>query len=72
MSEWLNSVFSGEVRLERVNPVGIVLMAAAVVLNIAAGALSKRCREEERQRVHDRIKVASLLLVCIGAAIAIF
>ena len=72
MSEWLNRAFSGGVSLARVNPFGIVLMVMAVAISFAADPVSRRCCEERRQSMVNRMKVASLLLVCIGAAVAMF
>lgn len=70
MSEWLQAAFSGGVLLSRVNPAGLVLMTIAITVNIAARPVSKRCCEERRQSVFNRMKVAALLLVCIGASAA--
>ena len=70
MSEWLNSAFSGGVSLSRVNPIGIVLMAIAVIVNFAAKPVSKRCCEEKQQSVYILMKVAALLFICIGAGAA--
>ena len=71
MSEWLNRAFSGGVSPARANPFGIALMVIAVIVSFAAGSVSKRCCEMKRQSVYVCMKVAALLLVCIGAGIAI-
>lgn len=72
MSEWLDQAFSGGVSLARVNPIGIVLMVIAVMVSFAARPVSKSSCEEKGQSVYNRMKVASLLLACIGAGVAMF
>ena len=71
MSEWLNHAFSGGVTLARINPAGIVLMAAAVVLNVAARPISQRWPEKRRPQMFSFLKVAALVACCAGAALAI-
>ena len=71
MSEWLNQAFSGGVSLARINPVGIALMAAAVVLNVAARPISKRWPVNRQMHLLSILKIAALLVCCVGAAVAI-
>ena len=71
MTEGLASVFSGGVSLERVDPLGLGLMALAVALLIAARPLSKRCPEARHQRVETCIRLAALFVCCAGALVAI-
>lgn len=70
MSEWLNAAFSGGVSLTRVNPVGIGLLALAVVLLICAKPVSARFPEEERTKVCNLVKLSGLLICASGAAIS--
>lgn len=71
MSNGLANVFSGGVSLERVNPLGLGLMALAVALLIAARPISKRWPESRRQGAETCVRLAALLVCCAGALIAI-
>ena len=71
MSEGLNRIFSGSVSMARVNPVGIAMMIAAVVLTAVAGLVSRRQPEEKQLRVKNTMRLAASLICCAGAMIAI-
>ncbi len=59
--DWISKVFSGAVDWTRVNPVGLVLMAAGIVL-----ALLRNPRLSSGQVLALRL---SGLLVCAGGAL---
>ena len=70
MSEWLNQVFSSGVSLDRINPVGMVLMILSVVLIVVAKPVSGRWFEGKSSACNG-IKLCGLLVCALGAGIAI-
>lgn len=69
--EGLDSVFTGRVSLARVHPMGVVLMAAAVILTLVAAPVGARFPEEKRQRAINAMRVTAALVCCAGALLAI-
>lgn len=67
----MSNVFSGGISLERVNPLGLVLMLLSVVCLIAAPSIAKRRPEEQRTRAEMLIRILAILVCCAGALIAI-
>ena len=67
MSEWLNEAFSGGVSFSRANPLGLILIAAAVILIAVARPVASLTAKISVQT----IKLIGLVMCAVGTAIAI-
>ncbi|MCQ2437562.1 MAG: hypothetical protein MJ099_04115 [Clostridia bacterium] len=65
----MNNLFAGGISPARVNPVGLVLMAIALVVAAIAGPVADKTNGGLRTK--NIIKVCALLLCAAGALIAI-
>lgn len=57
--------------MERVNPIGLVLMIVAVVLAAVAERISKRYPQEKQLQIKNILRLVASLICCVGALIAI-
>ncbi len=69
--EWLNRVFSASVDASRVNPIGLVLMLAAVLLAALSGRIARRARPQGSAACAAVIKLCALIICAGGALLAI-
>ena len=65
--DWLNSIFSGSADASRVNPVGLAVMALALVVLFLSGWISKK----HPALSANAIKIISLIICAGGALLAI-
>lgn len=66
--EWLGKVFSAPADPSRVNPAGIALMAAALVLALLSGKISHASGTKLTQ---NAVKLIALVICAGGALLAI-
>lgn len=71
MSDGWFGIFSGKFSMERVNPIGLVLMIVAVVLAAVAERISKRYPQEKQLQIKNILRLVASLICCVGALIAI-
>jgi len=70
--DWIKRVFStAEPDLSRVNPLGLVLMAAAVLMVALAGRLARKLSPDTPDQMRNTIKIIALVICAGGALLAI-
>ena len=69
--QWLKQVFSGAADASRVNPLGIVLMLAAVAVVCLAEKIARRLRPEAGEGAKNAVKLIGLAICAGGALLAI-
>ena len=69
--EWLKGLFSSEADASRVHPVGIAVMATALLLCAFAGNLARRFFPEREEWARGIIKITALIICAGGALLAI-
>lgn len=67
----LKKVFSGSVDASRVNPAGLVLMLAAVLIVALSERIARRLRPQGSQTCASVIKIVALIICALGALLAI-
>jgi len=72
MAEFINRLFSSNPGIERVNPVGLIVMLAGVIATMLADKLSCLFGEEKRDSAFFAIKLASVIICIAGFVIAIY
>lgn len=71
MAEVIGKLFSSAPSLERVNPLGLIVMALGALLAVSAKRISRALPEEKRPRVFIALKLASVLICIAGFVTAI-
>ena len=68
----IKRILSGtEVDVSRVNPFGLILMAAAVAMVALAGVLARKLHPENPEGTKNAIKIIALVICAGGALLAI-
>ena len=71
MVEWIKGLFSSAPGLSRVNPVGLIVMALALLLTLFSGKIARKFEGEEKGKVFLILKLSSLVICIAGFVIAI-
>lgn len=71
MAEAIKGLFSSAPGLERVNPIGLIVMLAAAAVAIGANRLSGLFPSEKQQKMFFAFKLASILICVAGFVIAV-
>ena len=69
--QWLRHVFSGAADASRVNPLGVLLMLAAVAIVCLAGKIAHRLWPEAQEGAKNAVKLIGLVICAGGAMLAI-
>ena len=71
MAEFIQGLFSSNPGIERVNPIGLIVMAVSILATIFADQLACLFGEERRDHAFYGIKLASVIICIAGLVIAI-
>lgn len=71
MAEFINGLFSSAPGIERVNPIGLIVMLLGAVLTMCANRLSGLFAAEKQDRMFFAFKLASILICIAGFVIAV-
>lgn len=69
--DWLKRLFAGGMDASRANPVGLALMALAVLLVMLAGKIAGRLGNNAPEKTKNAIKITGLIICAGGALLAI-
>ena len=71
MAEAIKGLFSSAPGLERVNPIGLIVILAAAAVAIGANRLSGLFPGEKQEKMFFAFKLASILICVAGFVIAV-
>ena len=71
MAEFVKELFSSAPGLERVNPIGLIVMAVGVVATVCANKLAETVFKDNQDRAFFAIKLASVIICIAGFIIAV-
>ena len=71
MADFINGLFSSNPGIERVNPIGLIVMAIGVLTTLFANKLAELIFKDNQNRGFFVIKLASILICVAGFIIAV-
>ena len=71
MADFINGLFSSNPGIERVNPIGLIVMAVGVLITIFANKLAEAIFKDKQNHGFFMIKLASILICVAGFIIAV-
>ena len=72
MAEFIGGLFTAKAGIERVNIIGLIVMALGVILTLSAKRAAQMLPENKRNHGYIAFKLASVLICIAGFVIAIF
>ena len=71
MADFINGLFSSNPGIEKVNPIGLIVMAIGVLTTLFANKLAELIFKDNQNRGFFVIKLASILICVAGFIIAV-